>query len=114
MRPPMFHLRFARSFQRFAAKTPYCTPSLRLPKRCTMHGRRRRTATNPKRLRNVMRGLSPPRCASPPSHCGYAFVRPSAERRPPMSHLRYARPFQRYAAKTPYRTPSPRAPKRRT
>lgn len=24
------------------------------------HGRRRRTATNPKRLRNVMRGLSPP------------------------------------------------------
>ena len=30
------------------------------------HERRRRTATNPKRLRNVMRGLSPPRCASPP------------------------------------------------
>lgn len=35
MRPPMFHLRFARSFLRFAAKAPYCTPSLRLPKRCT-------------------------------------------------------------------------------
>ena len=37
MRPPMFHLRFARSFLRFAAKAPYCTPSLRLPKRCTTH-----------------------------------------------------------------------------
>lgn len=66
MRPPMFHLRFARSFLRFAAKAPYCTPSLRLPKRCTTHGRRRRTATNPKELRNVERGLSPPRFASPP------------------------------------------------
>ena len=26
MRPPMFHLRFARSFLRFAAKAPYYTP----------------------------------------------------------------------------------------
>lgn len=108
MRPPMFHLRFARSFLRFAAKAPYCTPSLRLPKRCTTHGRRRRTATNPKRLRNVMRGLSPPRCASPPSHCGYAFVRPSAERRPPKFHQRFARSNPRFAAKAPYRTPSQR------
>ena len=58
MRPPMFHLRFARSFVRFTAKTPQAAPSQRLPKRCTTHGRRRRTATNPKRLRNVMRGLS--------------------------------------------------------
>ena len=108
MRPPMFHLRFARSFLRFAAKAPYCTPSLRLPKRCTTHGRRRRTATNPKELRNVERGLSPPRFASPPSHCGYAFVRPSAERRPPMYHQRCARPYQRPAAKAPHSTPSPR------
>ena len=66
MRPPMFHLRFARSFLRFAAKAPQAAPSLRLPKRCTTHGRRRRTATNPKELRNVERGLSPPRFASPP------------------------------------------------
>ena len=78
------------------------------------HERRRRTATNPKRLRNVMRGLSPPRCASPPSHCGYAFVRPSAERRPPKFHQRYARSFVRFTAKTPQAAPSQREPKRCT
>ena len=78
------------------------------------HERRRRTATNPKRLRNVMRGLSPPRCASPPSHCGYAFVRPSAERRPPKNHQRSARSFERYTAKTPQAAPPQRLPKRRT
>lgn len=31
----MFHLRFARSFQRCAAKAPHSAPSLREPKRCT-------------------------------------------------------------------------------
>ncbi|PLS25001.1 hypothetical protein Tam1G_0857 [Bifidobacterium imperatoris] len=35
MRPPMFHLRFARSFVRFTAKAPQAAPFLRLPKRCT-------------------------------------------------------------------------------
>lgn len=35
MRPPMLHLRFARSFVRFTAKTPQAAPSQRLPKRCT-------------------------------------------------------------------------------
>lgn len=35
MRPPMFHLRFARSFVRFTAKTPQAAPSQRLPKRRT-------------------------------------------------------------------------------
>lgn len=114
MRPPMFHLRFARSFVRFTAKAPQAAPFLRLPKRCTTHGRRRRTATNPKRLRNVMRGLSPPRCASPPSHCGYAFVRPSAERRPPKYHQRNARPVGRNTAKAPQAAPYQRQPKRRT
>ena len=35
MRPPMFHLRFARSFVRFTQKAPQVAPFLRLPKRRT-------------------------------------------------------------------------------
>ena len=35
MRPPMFHLRFARSLERTTAKTPQAAPSQRRPKRRT-------------------------------------------------------------------------------
>lgn len=109
MRPPMFHLRFARSFVRFTQKAPQVAPFLRLPKRRThAHepGACRHKSLN--LLAKRRRGLSPPRCASPPSHCGYAFVRPSADRRPPMLHQRYARSDVRHTQKAPQGAPIPR------